>query len=362
MNTKNLCVTAVLAAVCSLATAQNEWYKNVKLGGYVISEYKYATQEDLTPKDNFSIRLVRLAIDGKINNDFNYRVQAQLNGTPGSTSGPRIVDAFVEWQKFGYAKIKVGQFKRAFSFENPMHPIDQGFISYAQAISKLAGFSDRVGEQASNGRDIGIQLQGDLLKAADGHNWLHYQVGIYNGQGTNSNDVNNSKDLIGGLWIVPTEGLRIGAFGWNGSYARKGTVDGQSKVVSVNRNRYAISGEYKKDDWTLRSEYIHSQGAAFSSSSASDISIKGNGDKADGWYAALIAPIEKNVCHVKARYDVYRDRADWSSSKNQYELGVDYIFLKKVKAQVNYVWVNDRTEAQGKQNYHMIDCQVSVRF
>ena len=90
--------------------------------------------------------------------------------------------------------------------------------------------------------------------------------------------------------------------------------------------------------------------------------LKANGDKADGWYAALIAPIQKNVCHVKARYDVYRDRADWTSSKNQYELGVDYIFYKKVKAQVHYVWVNDRTQPSGKQNYNLVDCQVSVRF
>lgn len=354
---------AALATWGLTASAQSEWYKNIKVGGYVIGEYQYSSQEDKTPKDNFSTRLVRMTVDGKVANDFTYRIQAQLNGTPGTSSGPRIVDAFVEWQKYGFAKVKVGQFKRAFTFENPMNPIDQGFIAYSQVISKLAGFSDRVGEHSSNGRDVGVQLQGDLMPDADGRNWLHYQIGVYNGQGTNSSDVNNSKDLIGGIWLMPVEGLRLGAFGWHGSYAHKGAdADGVQRVVSVARNRYAVGGEYKANDWTIRSEYIHSQGAAFKSTSASDIAIKANGDKADGWYAALIAPIQKNVCHVKARYDVYRDRADWTSSKNQYELGVDYIFYKKVKAQIHYVWVNDRTQPSGKQNYNLVDCQVSVRF
>lgn len=353
---RKLSMMAMAILMATAATAQNDWTKNIKLGGYVIGEYQYSSQDGKTPKDNFSTRLVRLSADGKVMDDFNYRVQVQLNGTPGSTSGPRIVDAFLEWQKYGFAKIKVGQFKRAFSFENPMHPIDQGFISYAQAISKLAGFSDRVGEHASNGRDIGVQLQGDLLPNANGRNLLHYQVGVYNGQGTNTNDVNSSKDVIGGAWVMPIEGLRFGAFGWHGTYAHKNN----SNIVSVSRNRYAISGEYKHNDWTLRSEYIHSQGKAFTSNTASDINIKNNGDKADGWYAAVIAPIKQKVCHVKMRYDVYRDEADWQSSKNQYEVGVDYLFLQRVKAQLNYVFVNDRT--LNKHNYSIVDCQVSVRF
>lgn len=361
MTKKALLSLALPGLLVTSAPAQGEWFKGIKLGGYVIGEYQYSSQRDKTPKDNFRTRLVRVSADGKILNDFSYRVQVQLNGTPGSSSGPRMVDAFLEWQKYSFAKIKAGQFKRPFSFENPMHPIDQGFISYAQAINKLTGFSDRAGEQASNGRDIGIQLQGDLLPNASGRNLLHYQVGVYNGQGTNMSDLNNSKDLIGIFWLMPVSGLRIGASGWHGSLAHERTDDGKAKRrVSVARNRYAISGEYKRDDWTLRSEYIHSQGQAFSSSSSSDTSLKGNGDKADGWYAALIAPVKKNVCHIKGRYDVYRDRADWAYSKSQYELGADYIFLKRIKVQAHYVFVNDRTS--DKHNYSMIDCQVSVRF
>ena len=63
----------------------------------------------------------------------------------------------VEWLKHKEFKIKIGQFKRPFTFENPMNPIDIGFNSQAQSVLKLAGFNDRTGEQSSSGRDIGGQ-------------------------------------------------------------------------------------------------------------------------------------------------------------------------------------------------------------
>lgn len=114
-----------------------------------------------------------------------------------------------------------------------MHPIDQGFMGYSQNVSKLAGFSDRAGEHASNGRDIGLQFQGDFLKNANGRNLLHYQIGVFNGQGTNTKDVDQQKNVIGGVWVMPVSGMRIGAFGWTGSYARKGTWndDEQGNII-----------------------------------------------------------------------------------------------------------------------------------
>src|SRR3712207_9391463 len=98
-----------------------------------------------------------------------------------------------EWQRYTAVRVKIGQFKRPFSFENPLHPITQGFMSYSQNVQKLAGFSDRTGAHPSNGRDMGVQLQGDILPNASGRNLLHYQVGVFNGQGINTKDVDRRK-------------------------------------------------------------------------------------------------------------------------------------------------------------------------
>jgi len=365
---KKLLFTLMVSALATTTFAQEgwskKWFENIRLNGYVITEYKYSSQKE-NKSNQFSTRLIRLDFKGTIAKEFDFRIQAQLNGMPNSSSGPRIVDAYMEWTRFEFARIKVGQFKRAFTFENPMHPIDQGYYSYAQAINKLAGMSDRNGCHASNGRDVGLQVQGDFLKVND-RNLMHYQAAIYNGQGINTGDVDNRKDLIGELWISPINGMRIGASGWTGSYARKGTgTDAEGNAISGKRsldvNRYALSADYvTSSDWTFRTEYVHSQGKAFKNSSESDITVnEALGDKADAWYVAAIAPIQKQTCHVKARYDVYRSKATWDSSINNYSVGFDYTFLKRVKLSAEYIYVNNRS---ADANYSMVDCQLSVRF
>ncbi len=348
---------------------------DIKFSGYIMSQYQYSGQ-DGAESNSFNIRMARVSLEGRVMKDLYWKTQLQLNGnTTTLGNSPRMVDAFMEWQRLSFLKVKIGQFKRPFTFENPMNPIDQGFMSYSQNISKLTGFSDRTGEHASNGRDIGLQLQGDFLKNRAGRSLIHYQIGVFNGQGTNMKDVDKRKDIIGGLWVMPVKGLRIGAFGWAGTYARKGTwketeADGtettKSGTRSVDRNRYAISAEYAADDWTIRSEYIHSQGYGFKTTyqdnnSSKDCTLNtAAGDKADGLYALLIAPVVKKKVHLKARYDFYRPRDNWGTAKTFYEVGADYCFKKYFKISAEYAYVNDRSLA--KPNYSMFDVQFNVRF
>lgn len=352
----------LFVGINGVAQTEKKILTDTKISGYAIGQYQYSGQDD-AESNTFNVRMVRISLDGRILGDFAYKVQGQINGNT-STLGnsPRLVDAFVEWQKYKFVRVKAGQFKRPFTFENPMNPIDQGFMSYAQNVTKLSGFNDRVGEQASNGRDMGVQVQGDVLKTSSGRALLHYQLGVFNGQGINTKDVDNQKDVIGGVWVMPLAGLRLGVFGWTGSYARKG-ADG---VKSLAKRRYAISGEYAANDWTFRSEYIHSTGFGFKNTynEKADLSKDevdyASGDKADGFYAMAIAPVIKKKLHAKVRYDLYRPRAEWGTSKTLYEVGVDYMFAKNLQVNLEYAFVNDRSLS--KHNYNMIDAQFSFRF
>ena len=342
---KKVLLAALMMGATLGAQAQSEWFQNVKFSGYGMVQYQ-ASDQDAKESNGFNLRLVRMALEGRAHEDFYWKVQMQINGNTydpdKSSTDIRLVDLFGEWQKYEFFKVKAGQFKRPFTFENPMHPITQGFMSYSQNVSKLAGFSDRCGGNASNGRDIGVQIQGDFLKNAEGRNLLHYQVGAFNGEGINQKDKDNRKDIIGGMWVMPVKGMRIGAFGWTGSRAGVGE-----------KNRYALSGEYAQNDWTFRTEYIHSQGwnAAHTS------------DKADGIYALCIAPIQKNKMHVKARYDLYREAKEWGQSKTMYEVGADYMFTKNLQINLEYARVNDRTIANAdKHNYNMVDVELDFRF
>ena len=340
------------------------------LSGFAMATYQ-ATFQNSGNSNTFNLRLVRASIDGRILGDFYYKIQAQLNGDHSNINlSPRLVDYFVEWQRLDYLKVKFGQFKRPFTFENPMNPIDQGFMSYSQPVSKFAGFSDRCGEHSCNGRDMGLQLQGDFLKNSSGRYLLHYQMGVFNGQGVNTGDVDRKKDLIGGIWVMPVAGLRLGVFGWEGSYARKNGA----QMVSLNKHRYALSAEYKKGDLQFRSEYIHSTGRGFATThqkadDAKDLTIKtytdrnGNevaNDKADGFYALAIVPVIAGKLMAKCRYDCYRPTATWMTAKTNYEVGLNFRFCKYLEVQTEYVLTNDR--ALEHHNYSSVFVQVSVRY
>ena len=134
------------------------------------------------------------------------------------------------------------------------------------------------------------------------------------------------------------------------------------------QHRYAISAEYKFDDWTLRSEYIHSTGKAFktrenSKADRSDITVnEALGSKADGVYALCIAPVIKHKLYAKARYDLYRQSADWQSAKTYYEVGANYLFSKNIQLNVEYALVNNRALAKDHHNFSMFDAQLDFRF
>lgn len=389
---------ALMALTAVSASAQKKqvielpsWLSDVKLSGYGMLQYQASWQKG-AESNSFNVRMGRISLEGRIAKDFYWKTQLQFNGnTSNLGSSPRMVDLFAEWQKYSFFKVKIGQFKNPFTFENPMNPIDQGFMAYSQNVSKLAGFSDRAGEHASNGRDIGLQFQGDFLKNANGRNLLHYQIGVFNGQGINTKDVDQQKNVIGGVWFMPIAGMRIGAFGWTGSYARKGNwtetvtdptsdvspgatkeIEHKNEVRKLNQNRYAFSFEYKKDGWTVRSEYIHSTGMAFAKSltnhgdaNSKDCSLNESiGNKAQGVYGLVIAPIadlkKGNKIDFKARYDMYQPNGKTDMMKTQYEAGFNFHIGKRFTILTEYALVNDRTLA--KHNYSMADAEVCFRF
>ena len=335
------------------------WVNNIKLSGYGMLQYQ-GSDQDGAESNTFKLRLARFILDGKIG-DFDWRAQIQgTNATGPGQPTVQLVDLYAEWRKYPEFKIRAGQFKRAFTYENPTHPITQGWRAYADVINNLSGFGDRTGEKSSGGRDIGVQLSGDLFPNADGRRLFHYQVGIYNGEGINEKDKDNRKDIIGGVWVMPIKGLRIGAFGWTGS--RGGMLDPLTgEVRSVEKNRYAFSAEYSQDEYMFRAEYLHSQGwgAAKAANNVREIDYS-KGDKADGWYAFGIVPVIKGKLHAKARYQCYRPQKEWGTAKTSYEAGVNYFFTKNLEMHLEYARINDRSLT--KHNYNMVDVELDFRF
>ena len=310
-----------------------------KIGGYFIGKYSYSDQDGSKGGTGFSQRLTRLYMDGSILTDFKYRIQVQI-----SNSTFHMKDYYLEWAHWKELAIKVGQYKRAFTFENPYNPWDVGAGDYSQITNNIAGIGDKDGNVGNGGRDQGIQLQGDLFPSKkDGHRFIHYQMQVMNGQGINAGDKNGHKDYIGSIQIQPIKDLFIGLFGWTGDYV---LADG----TEVDRNRWAAGVKYEHNAWTVRAEYAHSQGIL--------ANYTGEG-KADGWYATVGVPCTPWL-KVYGKYDTYRADKTWDSTKTIYSIVPNFQIHKNLMLQVQYNHVHNR--ALANPDYNELWAEMYVRF
>ena len=341
-------LAALLSATCFFSFAQenkkpeygykvSDFMSTPKVGGYIIGGYKYTDQEGAHGGPGFNCRLIRLYVDGSIFNDFKYRIQFQANGT-----SPHVKDFFIEWAKYKEFSVKLGQFKRAFTFENPMNPWDVGVGDFAFLVQKMAGMGDRLGEANMGGRDVGVQIQGDLIPMADDqYRLLHYQLGVYNGQGINLADANKEKDIIGTLQIQPVKGLYLGAFAWKGSWVKP-----QSQSLTVNpdgsvtgtvvpateykRERVSFGLKYDVNNWTVRAEYATAIAGEKEQSGA-----------ADALYVTVGVPVV-DWFKVYAKWDEFRAHGNAETSHDMYSGCLNFRLHKNLNFQLEYRHHNNK--------------------
>ena len=303
-----------------------------KFGGYYIGRYQYNDQDQAKGGAGFNQRLIRFYVDGTILKDFKYRIQIQTNN-----ASFHMKDVFLEWQRYKFAMVKIGQFKRAFGFENPMNPWDISTGDYSLFTKNIIG--DYRGDAwGGGGRDQGIQVQGDFLKVGqDNHNLLHYQVGLWNGQGINKNDADGKKDLIGTIQVQPIKNLFIGVFGWHGNY--------YNGVEPENRDRYAVGVKYENQGWSMRGEYGHSHYSTV---------------KDDAWYLVGGMPIN-DWFRLCAQYQTYRPGKSWKSARCIYSVIPEIQLHKNLRFQVQYNFNDFRADGTDK-HFNEIWAQTYFRF
>ena len=309
-----------------------------KFGGYYIGRYSYSDQAGSHGGAGFNQRLIRAYVDGTIFKDFKYRIQVQVNN-----ASFHMKDVFLEWQRYSFFKIKFGQYKRAFGFENPMNPWDITAGDYSLFTKALTGHDDYVkkaagaGSDSDGGRDQGLQIQGDFGKMKGGYDLIHYQIGIWNGQGINTSDADGKKDVIGTIQVQPIKNLFIGFFGWHGDYIYNG--------VEHSKNRYAFGLKYDDKGWTLRSEWGHGQ---------SDLG------KADAWYVIGGMPVN-DWWKIAAEYQCYRLGKEWGKSHNMYSFISDFQIHKNLMFQIQYNYNNKRSLGDNS-DYNEIWGEIYFRF
>lgn len=307
----------------------------MNIGGYGLMMYQYK-EYDKTHHD-FKARVIYLSVKGDITKNLSYFILTEL-------VDPMVYEYYVDWHPTKEFGIRGGQFKVPFTLENLVSLTNLKTILNTRSISTFAGMGDDVQKTTNGvnktGRDLGLQISGSLING-ENHDYLQYSMGMFQGQGMNASEQNNSKDFAGSIAIQPVKGLRFvgGLYLGEVTYIQDFTAPGMGGIVTYwkdknrVRNRWALSADYKTDRFYACTEWIH----------ANDGGI----DK-EGLYGMVSVYCIPDKMNIVGKVDYLNNNKDYNPEVIDYTLGVNYYFYNQCRFQLNYTysgyskkWVNN---------------------
>jgi len=315
----------------------------IKLSGFAQAMYQAnLSNEGELIDNNFSLRRVRLSVEGTLFQGLTYKIQGDF------TRKPMLVDAYLKYKVCDEFAIQIGQFKTPFSIESPINPVNLEIFDYGEAIQGLVGYNDVCGV-GSLGRDLGIMASGSLfsVKGKEGNKYhvVDYAIGVFNGNGANEKDNNNRKDIVGRLDIHP--GLK--ALTLSGSY-----YYGKYLLDSINngsRNRWSAGIQYNDGNLMIRAEYLDGhtgyQVAAFNDTlpvldDLGNQVYNENLTNSKGYYAVVgynfkLGKNKSQQLMPVFRYEHFtKDVSLTKSGTTYYTAGLSYWPIKYVNLKLNY--------------------------
>jgi len=166
----------------------------LRLRGYVQADAR-SYPDDVatgTRNDTFLLRRVRPIIEGTVAERFDYRLMLDFpSGSPTSAGNNGLVqDAYLNTRIYPWLQVQVGKFKEPVGLER------------LQSGANLLFIERNYPTQLVPNRDVGVQLQGDLLAGG-----LRYEVGVFNGVangGSGDNEqADDEKDVAARLFATP---------------------------------------------------------------------------------------------------------------------------------------------------------------
>ena len=226
---------------------------NLRFSGYAQVDYDYINEHGITSND-FNIRRVILMAEAQFTPKLTAFVMVDAAN---STYAKHLQEFYIQYAFVPQFKLRIGQFKQPFMLENIISPRLLGTLSMNESTRYLAGIAGDPLYGNMAGRDLGLMASGDLFRAPDGHYWLNYSAGIFNGAGLNVRDNNRHKDFIAMLNVRPVEGLTVST----SCIVGKGRARNDSPFNTVEegedytRNRWSAGLEYKRGRVNLRGEW-----------------------------------------------------------------------------------------------------------
>ncbi len=214
------------------------WYERLSLRGYTqmrvneivsgdatapagVSRLRSIGDGNLTDRNNFSLRRVRLILQGDLNDHVSLYLQPDFATAVSNQSANerregfgQLRDAYVDWFPLAdhSLRLRFGQSKVPFGWENLQSSSSRLALDRTDGINSAVPTERDLGEVAYY-TPAQVQLVWNRL-AADGQklfgNYGAFGLALYNGQGTNRTETNNSLMFVAMVtWPFALDGLGL---------------------------------------------------------------------------------------------------------------------------------------------------------
>ena len=279
---------------------------------------------------------------GNIPYDFSYYVL--LETSPFKKDGPKayLLDAFVTYSRFSFAKVSVGSFKVPFGLElsTPCHALHT--INRSRVVSELT----------APDRDMGVMLLGGSDTTL-----LRYSVAATNGTGLLTYDNDTYKDIIGRVQIQPVSWGHLGASFKTGKSKNEDITLGDNTTT-----RFGVEAEASFANFLVQGEYIYGKddGAyTVGGGCGGDPEVVQGSIERSGAFVMVLYNTPWNLQPV-VKYENYNSDMSKTNRLDQVTtFGVNYFFNEWTRLQVNYEYAAEK-EVEVKNDRLMV--QLQVRF
>ncbi len=300
-------MTTLLVASFAVYAQDNLNKDYFKLKGYLQGGFNIDDDGDNT----FYLKRAVLTLSGDVfkKNDSkaDYLLMVNMAGSPS------ILEMWVRYSPIKEFGMQLGQFKIPLTIENTDYsPTTIEMIEYSLPVERLARSGGDVTGINTSGRDIGFKVYGSLFHQ-ENHSIVSYDIGLFNGNGTNRRDNDGRKDLIARLKISPIRYLTIAGYYQNGT-VKADHIEGNLLT------RYGGGISYDNNKLMCRSEYISGYTGKMLS---------------EGIYLTSGYWVTDKVMAL-GRADYFKREKALKDKEMYYTLGLIYTPWKNLRLQLNY--------------------------
>lgn len=313
---------------------------NIHIGPSKLTLFGYAqTQFDMTKtgsvtSNSFTMTRIIFMANAELTRKLSFFLMVDAASTQ---SSKHLHEYYAQYAFLPELKLRVGQFKTPYSMENILSPTMLGNVNINEGVRYMSGIAGDPLYGNYVGRDLGIMVTGDALKARDGHSYLNYSLGVFNGAGMNMRDNNKHKDVAAMINVLPTKDITIsGSFIVGKGNARAEDSFGEvSQDADYTRNRWAVGAEVRYNPIRFRSEYMWGKNGP----------VGNRAFYAEFWCRVLpkldivldYDYLDKNTALDKSAREAL---PSWSRTSN-YLVGLQYWVYKACRVSMQYV-ISDR--------------------